>query len=52
MQDFKSNEETGTANNDTSELHTLIKEGLDDIKDNNTRYFSSAMADIIARRKN
>ena len=46
MQDFKSNEETGTANNDTSELYSLIKDGLDDINTGNTRPFSEAISNI------
>ena len=33
------------------ELYGLIKEGLDDIANGNTRPFSEAMADIRARRK-
>ena len=33
------------------ELHGLIKEGLDDIKNGNTRPFSEAMSDIRERRK-
>ena len=46
MQDFKLNEDTGTANNDTSELYSLIKVGLDDINTGNTRPFSEAISDI------
>ena len=46
MQDFKSNEETGTANNDTSKLYSLIEDGLDDINIGNTRPFSEAMSEI------
>lgn len=33
------------------ELYGLIQDGLDDIKNGNTRPFSEAMADIRARRK-
>lgn len=33
------------------ELYGLILDGLDDIKNGNTRPFSEAMADIRARRK-
>ena len=33
------------------ELYGLIVDGLDDIKNGNTRPFSEAMADIRARRK-
>ena len=32
-------------------LYGLIKEGLDDVANGNTRPFSDAMADIRARRK-
>ena len=34
-----------------SELYRLITDGIDDIKNGNTRPFSEAMADIRARRK-
>ena len=33
------------------ELYSLIDEGLEDIKDGNTRSFSDAMSDIRERRK-
>ena len=33
------------------ELYRLIDEGLEDIKDGNTRSFSDAMSDIRGRRK-
>ena len=33
------------------ELYRLIDEGLEDIKDGNTRSFSDAMSDIRERRK-
>ena len=33
------------------ELYSLIDEGLEDIKDGNTRSFSDAMSDIRGRRK-
>ncbi len=31
---------------ETKELYSLLKEGLDDVKDGNTRPFSNAMQDI------
>ena len=49
MQDFKSTEETVTANNDTSDLYSLIKDGLDDINNGNSRPFSEAMSEIRNR---
>ncbi len=33
------------------ELYSLIMDGIDDIKNGNTRPFSDAMADLRARRK-
>ena len=33
------------------ELYSLIKEGMDDIENGNTRPFSETMADLRARRK-